>query len=96
MAEFRLTPRAEQDIRDIWRTIASESEKAADALVLRLFAKFHIVATQPKMGRAVPEVGQDVRILIEGRYLILYEPAGDDLLIVAVVHGMRNPDEWLS
>ncbi|MDI6027827.1 type II toxin-antitoxin system RelE/ParE family toxin [Corticibacterium sp. UT-5YL-CI-8] len=96
MAEFRLTPRAEQDIRDIWHTIASDSEKAADALVLRLFAKFHLAKTQPKMGRALQEVAPNVRILIEGRYLILYEPAGDDLLVVAVVHGMRNPDEWLS
>jgi toxin ParE1/3/4 len=44
VAKYRLTPRAEQDLRDIWRTIATENEKAADALILRIFDKLGLAA----------------------------------------------------
>ena len=74
MARYRLTPRAEQDLRDIWRSIASKNESAADSLLLRMFDKL---------------------ALIEGNYIIIYEPEPEGILAVAVVHGARDPARWL-
>ena len=95
MAESRFSPRAEQDIRDIWRTIASDNEPAADALLRRMIEKADLAATQPNMGPARPDLSSTARILIEGNYILLYEPMPYGIFIVAVVHGGRNPDGCL-
>lgn len=50
MAEFRLTPRAERDLRDIWQTIALDNEPAADRLIRRVLDKFELAAGQPGIG----------------------------------------------
>lgn len=95
MAEFRLTPRAEDDLRDIWRTIALDNEPAADRLIRRIMDKFALAADQPGMGAPRPEISKTARILVEGRYLAIYEPESYGILVVAVVHGMRDPAQWL-
>lgn len=95
MADYRLSPRAEQDVRDIWRNIAVDNEPAADALLRRMLEKSELAATQPNMGAARPELSPTARILIEGNYILIYEPMPYGVLIVAIVHGGRNPDGWL-
>lgn len=95
MAEARFSPRAEQDLRDIWRSIAVDNEPAADALLRRMLEKAELAATQPEMGVARPELSPTARILIEGNYILIYEPMPYGVLIVAIVHGGRNPDTWL-
>jgi len=95
VAEFRLTPRAEQDLRDIWRTIALDNEPAADRLIRRVIDKFELAAGQPGMGSPRPELSPTARILVEGRYLAIYEPQSYGILVVAVLHGMRDPERWL-
>lgn len=96
MAKYRLTPRAEEDLRDIWRTIAADNERAADKLVLRILEKLELAAGQPRMDAARPELSPSARILIEGRYVVIYEPMPDGIVAVAIVHGMRDPEHWLT
>jgi plasmid stabilization system protein ParE len=96
VASYKLTPRAQQDLRDIWFNIAAENEPAADNLLNRLFEKFQLVALHPEMGPARPEIAATVRLIIEGRYIAIYEPAPYGILIIAIVHGMRDPSQWLS
>lgn len=50
----------------------------------------------PFIGVARPELGREARILVEGRYVVIYEPQPDGIAVIAVVHGMRDPDTWLS
>ena len=47
------------------------------------------------MGVARPELSATARILVEGRYVIIYEPMPYGVLAVAAVHGMRDPEQWL-
>lgn len=96
MAEYRLTPRADSDLREIWRTIAPHNESAADALLMRIFDRLALAAGQPRMGVARPEIAEHVRMLVEGNYMILYEPTDYGVLAVAIVHGMRDPANWLE
>ncbi|PZO01173.1 MAG: type II toxin-antitoxin system RelE/ParE family toxin [Hyphomicrobiales bacterium] len=92
----RYSPRAEADLYEIWLTIAQDSEKAADALVHRLANKASLAAGMPLIGVARPELGPHARILIEGRYVIIYEPQTGGIAVIAVVHGMRDPENWLN
>lgn len=96
MADYRLTPRAQQDLRDIWNHIAPDNPTAADALFLRLFEKFALAADYPEIGVARPELSQTARLLIEGHYIVIYEAHDDGVLIVAIIHGMRDPMHWLD
>ena len=95
MGNFVLSPRAEQDMKEIWRSIARENEPAADALIYRMFDKFELASGQPRMGAARPELSHSARILIEGNYIAIYEPKPDGIFIVAVVYSKRNPENWL-
>ena len=93
MAKVRFTPRAEADISEIWATIAADNMRAADGIYHRIMHKVELAAGQPHMGARRPELSPTVRILVEGRYVVIYEPQPDG---VAIVHGMRNPETWLG
>lgn len=95
MAELRLTPRAENDLRQIWRTIAADNEAAADALLRRFLDKAAMAAKHPNISVARPDLSPTARILIEGNYILIYEPQGDGVLIIAIVHGGRDPAAWI-
>lgn len=96
VAEYRLTPLAEADLRAIWQTIAHDSQTAADALLIRLLARLDLAASQPLMGMARPELSPTARLLVEGSYIVIYEPAPFGVLAVAIVHGMRDPQSLLA
>ncbi|PDT04175.1 plasmid stabilization protein [Rhizobium chutanense] len=70
MAKYLLSPRAEEDLRDIWRAIAPDNER--------------------------PELSPTARILIEGRYIAIYEPMPYGIFVVAVVYGPRDIENWLA
>ena len=90
MARVTVTPRAETDLEEIWLTLALENPSAADKLLRRIASKLERLAEFPEMGSSRPEVAPSAKILVEGNYLILYEPAGNDIEVVRVVHGARD------
>ena len=94
MPEVTLTPRAESDLFDIWSAIATENIRAADNLYLDIMDKAR--AENPQMSARRPELSPTARILVAGRYIAIYEPLPDGVMIVAIVHGMRNPESWLT
>jgi toxin ParE1/3/4 len=96
VARLRLTPRAESDLRAIWTTIARHDEAAADRLILRLFEVMELAASMPQMGPPRADLSPTARLLIEAPYLVIYEPQPDGILAVAVVHGARDPADWLD
>lgn len=82
-------------MRDIWRNIAVHDERAADKLLKNLFDKFGLVSNHPEMGPARPEIAEHVRLIIDGNYIAIYEPAPYGIAVVAVVHARRDPASWL-
>jgi toxin ParE1/3/4 len=96
VARFFLTPRAEADLFEVWAGIAADNPAAADGLFRRIMHKVELAADNPMMGAARPELSPSARILVEGRYIVIYEPSPDGVLVVAVVHGMRDPASWLE
>ena len=86
------TLRAERDLDDLWcyMAIAADHPEIADRWLDALMAHARLVATQPKMGIARPEVAPEIRSFIEGRYVIFYRPIPDGIEIVRVLHGARD------
>ncbi|WP_216333645.1 type II toxin-antitoxin system RelE/ParE family toxin [Rhizobium sp. X9] len=96
MAKCVFSPRAEDDLRDIWRDIAPDNQRAADALLRRIAEKAELAAAHPHMGPSRPEISPTARILIEGRYIVIYDPMPYGIFVVAVVYGPRDIENWLD
>lgn len=87
---YVFSPRAEQDLRDIWRWVAAQNEPAADALLSAFFERLELAAQYPNMGVRRPDLGDLARILVVGDFVIIYEPHDAYLLVVAIIHGARD------
>ena len=81
---------AEQDLVEIWVRIAQDNLPAADQLLDALSAKLRLLADNPRIGRARPDLARGLRYLPVGGYLLLYRIVGKDIEIVRVVHGARE------
>jgi toxin ParE1/3/4 len=92
VTEIVITRRAIADLDSIWTYIAADSPRAADRLLLAIDEKISLLATFPEIGPRRDDIQPDLRMLVHGRYLVLYEfhREGDVVEIVAVVAGMRD------
>jgi toxin ParE1/3/4 len=90
LAHFVRTRRAEEDLIEIWTFIAADDAYAADRLLDRIDAACALLAENPALGLARPDLRPDFRYYPLGRYLILYRIAGASVEIVRVVHGARD------
>jgi toxin ParE1/3/4 len=90
LSAWRATARAEDDLLDIWRHVATDNPVAADRLLDRINGTFALLAETPRLGPARRDVGHDMRYFVVGSYLILYRPLANGVEIVRVVHGARR------
>ena len=89
MAVFQKTAQAEEDLIDIWLYIAQDNPAAADELLDAFEEKGWLLAENPKLGQARPDIAEDFRYLPVGRYLMLYREVDGGIELVRVVQGMR-------
>ncbi len=92
MGNIYITPRARINFNEIWLFIAVDTMVAADSVYRRIMHKAQLAADNPHMGASRPELSSNARILLEGRYIIIYELNFDGISVIAVIHGMRNLD----
>lgn len=85
-------PRAATDIAEIWDYIAEDSLVQADAWVDRLDDTLNLLATQPKIGRARPDILIGIRSHPFGRYVVFYMPMDEGIDVVRVLHSARNAE----
>jgi toxin ParE1/3/4 len=90
MTLFRISPRARQDLEDIWLFIAQDNLSAADRFNDLLLTKFKIIAHQPKIGRVREELGPNIRSFSAGNYIIFYRQLKKNVEIVRILHGSRD------
>jgi toxin ParE1/3/4 len=83
---------AERDIDAIWDYIAQDSATAANGVLRRIFATCELLASQPMMGEARPELGRDLRSMSVGSYVIYFRPHEGGIGVARVLHGARDVD----
>jgi len=95
----RWADQAKADLKAIHDYIARDSTHYAKKVTQELVEKTDALAELPRLGRVVPELGdENVREIPAYSYRILYEiEAGDDIVVLAVIHKRRDlsPDEVL-
>jgi toxin ParE1/3/4 len=98
VARVIISPRADQELEEIWLSIAADDPATATRVVRTIGAKISLLADHRRLGRRRSDILPAMRMLVEQPYLILYEthPNTDDgpiseVEIVRVVHGHRDP-----
>jgi toxin ParE1/3/4 len=91
MPLIRFTSSAESDLLELWLTIAEENPVAADESLDSIQSTVSLLATQPEMGRARPELAEGLRSFpTRTPYIIFYLQENDGVLIVRVLHHARD------
>jgi toxin ParE1/3/4 len=101
VASVRWTVGARGDLQAIVSYVSRDSPTYAAALANRILAATELLRRHPRLGRVVPEYGDDtIRELIVGNYRVVHRVRDRRVGIVAVVHGSREilrrvpPDTW--
>jgi toxin ParE1/3/4 len=90
----RLTPRAEQDLEDIWQyTAQTWSPAQADRYVAALSVTLDTLSLLPEIARERTEFSPPVRIHPSGRHVIIYRVDADHLDIIRILGGKQD---WLA
>lgn len=90
MLRVTKTIQAEQDLDDIWLHIARENVSAADRLIDQIGDSTQLLAREPLIGRARPELALALRSLPVARYVIFYIPSATGIEIARVLHSARD------
>ena len=91
MNELRKHPRAERDLREIWRyTNATWSARQADTYLRKLDRAMRRAARTPGHGQAVPELGPGLHKLAVERHRIFYRVGSDVVVIIRVLHDQMD------
>ena len=97
MKSFILTPRAEQDVSDIWEYIASDSLVAADRVVAALEKAMFNLAAAPGIGHLREELAdRRHRFFLVYSYLIVYRFDTTPLQVIRVLHAARDMQSILG
>lgn len=94
MAERKiiLTPRAEEDLREIFLYLAEFSLNAADAQAGKILSRIDLLANFPKLGRVLPDYNNErLRELVIGLYLVAYYIVSDDRIDILSIHHSAKP-----
>lgn len=84
------TREALERLSEIEKYISKENPENAIRFVDYLIEKGESIKDFPKIGRMVPEIGQDnIREIIAKRYRIIYRISGEQIEILTVYEGHR-------
>jgi len=90
MGRIQRTPRADQDLEELWFFIAQDDPAAADRWIDTLEEKIQLLADNPLMGPSRPDIARELRYHPVGNHLLLYRVIQGGIEIVRVVHGARD------
>ncbi len=90
MAQALFTTQADEDVLLVWNYIARDSIQNADAFLDTMNERCQLLADTPQMGRARPDLGDEVRSWPLGNYLIFYRIVETGVEVLRVLHGARD------
>jgi toxin ParE1/3/4 len=89
--EFRLTPRAERDLQDIWRYTARRwSLDQAEIYISSLLDTLDALAQEPTLGRAAEDIRRGYRRQNSGSHVIFYKTEKYGVAVIRILHQRMN------
>jgi antitoxin ParD1/3/4/toxin ParE1/3/4 len=97
MKRFILTPRAQQDLNDIWDYIAGDNIEAADLVLDDLARAIRKLAKNPGLGHRRDDLADERhRFCLVYSYLIVYRPGAKPLQVIRILHAARDVQSILG
>ena len=91
MGQVRWSVPARRDLLNIRAYISRDSTAYAVTVSRRLITAAEPLRDHPRLGRVVPELGDEtIRELIAGNYRLIYRLIGDDTEVLRVIHGGQD------
>lgn len=92
MARVLWTPRAERHVEDIAYYIAVDDGRplTAEKIVREIHEKCNLYALNPLLGAPRQELGTTYRSFRHKRWVLIYEPLDDGLVVEAVFDATRD------
>lgn len=87
---IQLSRFVEPDLEAIADYIAQDNPERALSFLAEIRAKLVLVGNDPLLYRLRPEIGEEARIAVVGRYVILFRILEDTVRIERVVFGGRD------
>ena len=92
MSGFVLHPDALTDLTEIWEYIAADNPSAADRVLAEIQEAIRALVPFPQLGHVRSDLtSRPLRFQLVRDLLIAYAPEERPLVVVAVLHGRRNP-----
>jgi toxin ParE1/3/4 len=92
MSRYVLHPEAYNDLDGIWEFIAEDNLDAADRVHEEIYEAVRKLVPFPYQGHRRPDLtSRPLRFIAVYEYLIAFAPDEKPLLVLAVLHGRRNP-----
>ena len=92
MNRYALTPRAAEDLDEIWEFVFEDkSPERADAVIERIRESLELVASMPSMGHCRDDLADEsLRVWSVYSYLIVYRPDQRPIEVVRIVGGYQD------
>lgn len=92
MSPYALTPKAAEDLDEIWDYVAEDkSPSRADAVTERIRESIELVALTPGMGHGREDLADEsLRVWPVYSYLIVYRPEQRPIEIVRILGGYQD------
>jgi len=92
MSGFVFHPDALVDLNEIWEFIAADNPVAADRVIEEIHETIRALIPFPQLGHRRSDLtSRPVRFHPVRDFLIAYTPDEEPLVVLAVLHGRRNP-----
>jgi len=92
MSQYRIHPGAYTDMDELWEFIAQDSIDAADRVREEIYQAIQSLIPFPRIGHQRTDLtSRPVRFKRVRQYFIAYAPDESPLLVLAIIHGSRNP-----
>ena len=84
------SPAARNDLLEIALYINRDNAKRALSFITEIESKCFKLAKSPNIGSARADLGDNIRMLVHGRYLIFYSAKPQLVLIERILHSARD------
>lgn len=87
MSEFKITPRAQDDLKSIGRyTLDTWGKSQRDKYLREMVQRFEWLAKRPNVGRIREDIAHGYHCYSQGSHLIFYTISEGFISIIGVVH----------
>lgn len=90
MSRIVFTDLANDDLDDIYVTIAPDNEAAANRIIDEIHELTLKLTKFPLMGRAADELKPGARVFVLRKYLLIYRPMNYGIAVLRIAHGARD------